>query len=263
MPVTIWAATRDGSVARAVRRREPHDRQHGEQRGPERDQEVGADPGRVIVDLALDPDDARRGPPRSAAARRDRVRWRGRTPWDGQSTARAPPSRRPRRRPRGGRTRSAGRHVQVDAERAAADRDALEPHRRGIEDHRPRPARAERRDGVALVAGDRARLLGVGEGQPPDPEMGAQPRPVEAAAGRHEDEQVVVVATTHDDRPQQRAQRDALERRRLSSALPARSVRTTSCGSPDASTASMAGVAGVSAIRRRRAGRRARCGCAC
>ena len=45
--------------------------------------------------------------------------------------------------------------------------------------------------------------------------MRAQLRPVEPPAGRDQHEQVVVVATAHDDRAQQGIERDALELGRL------------------------------------------------
>ena len=58
-------------------------------------------------------------------------------------------------------------------------------------------------------------LVGVGERQPFDPEMGTDLRPVEAAAAGDQDEDVVVIAAPDDDGAQQRLDRDALERRAL------------------------------------------------
>ena len=101
--------------------------------------------------------------------------------------------------------------VEVDPERAAADRDHVERGGGGVDDDRPRAGRPERGDRVALVAGRRPGLVRIGQGQAPDAEVLAQPRPVESTAGRDEHEQVVVVAAADDDGPQQGAGRDALQ----------------------------------------------------
>ena len=62
-----------------------------------------------------------------------------------------------------------------------------------------------------FVAGYVARLVGVRKRQAADTEVGAQFRPVEPPAGRDEHEDVIVVATADDDRPEQRGERHALQ----------------------------------------------------
>ena len=96
------------------------------------------------------------------------------------------------------------------------------------------PQRPERRDRAALVARDRPRLVGVGQAQPVGAEVRAQLRPVEPPAARDQHEQVVVGRAPDEDRAQQRPELDALERRPISSALRAISVRTTRNGTPAA-----------------------------
>ena len=83
--------------------------------------------------------------------------------------------------------------------------------RRGVDDDRPGPGRPERGDRATLVAGHLAGLVGVGQRQALDAEVGADLRPVEAAAAGHEHEDVVVLAAPDDDRPQQGPELDALE----------------------------------------------------
>ncbi len=83
----------------------------------------------------------------------------------------------------------------------------------------PRSSRAERRDRVPDVARDALRLVRVREREPAHAEVGSQLRPVEPPARGHEHEQVVVLATAHDDRSQQRAERYALHRGALLGAV--------------------------------------------
>ena len=94
---------------------------------------------------------------------------------------------------------------------AAADGDRGVIHRRRVHDDRPGGGRPERRDRAALVAGDVAGLVGVGQRQALDAEMGAHLRPVEAASAGDEHEHVVVLATPDDDRAQQGTELDPLE----------------------------------------------------
>ena len=81
---------------------------------------------------------------------------------------------------------------------------------RRVGDDRPGSRRAERGDRVADVAGDPLGLVRVGQGQAAHAEVATELRPVEAAPGRDQHEQVVVLAAADDDGAQQRFERDAL-----------------------------------------------------
>src|SRR5436853_342814 len=97
------------------------------------------------------------------------------------------------------------REMDVDPETAAADRDNRFGGDRRVGDHRPRRRRPERRDGVSLVARRRACLVGVREGHSAYAEELPELRPVKPPASRNEDEQVIALAASDDDRPQELA----------------------------------------------------------
>ena len=105
--------------------------------------------------------------------------------------------------------------MQVHPERAAADRHdrLVSTAASTTTGHGSR--RPERRDRVALVAGHRTSLVGVGQRHAPHAQMGAQLGPVEPPTRGHQHEQVVVVTPAHDDRAEQPFERDALKRGRL------------------------------------------------
>ena len=110
------------------------------------------------------------------------------------------------------RTRSAGARCTFTPRAPPPIATTSRPSIDGVRDHRPRPPGAERRDRAADVARLGLRLLLGGEREAVRAQQRAQGRPVEPATAGDEDEEEVVRRATDEDRAQEAADRDALER---------------------------------------------------
>jgi hypothetical protein len=105
----------------------------------------------------------------------------------------------------------ARRKVQIDAARSTADRHGLVLEGGRIDEDGPGSRCSERRDRAALVAGDGACLVRIRHREALDAEVRPQLGPVEPATARHEHEEVVILAAAHDERAEERGDRDALQ----------------------------------------------------
>src|SRR5437870_5244184 len=94
---------------------------------------------------------------------------------------------------------------------AGSDRDPAGGPDPCVRHDGPRRPRTEGRDRPTFVAGRLAGLIPIGQREAARPEVRAQLRPVDLPPAGHQDEYVVTLAATDDDRPEELLEADALE----------------------------------------------------